>query len=257
MDTDEFDKIVMGPDGACGEVEGDPNTVAAALPLAPLGAEVTQALVLSKDNFNIVSGTRSEARGVADRTTATQASIMDARSQIRESRPKIIVANWLNKIARQIMLNQQQITLPFWVELNETKEENLFGNVQETQKLYEEITGLELEGQDFTVKIDVTSMSPIDNEDAKNRFLEFMAVINNYPQIALSPILIRETAERIGFKTNERVLRELQDMALLAQTAQQEQMQGALAQRSVAKITPNTNEQINNQLQNQVGLPTQ
>jgi len=257
MDTNEFDKVINGQDGAYAEAEGDPSTIAAVLPLASLDSSVDKSLLLSKDNFNIVSGTRSEARGVADRTTATQASIMDARSQIRESRPKVIVANWLNKIARQIMLNQQQITLPFWVELNETKEENLFGNVQETQKLYEEITGLELEGQDFTVKIDVTSMSPIDNEDAKNRFLEFMAVINNYPQIALSPILIRETAERIGFKTNERVLRELQDMALLAQTAQQEQMQGALAQRSVAKVTPNANEQINNQLQNQVGLPTQ
>jgi hypothetical protein len=30
----------------------------------------------------------------------------------------------------------------------------------------------------------------------------------------------------------------------------------AMAQRGTAKVTPNANEQINNQLQNQVGLPT-
>jgi hypothetical protein len=257
MDTDEFDKVINGPDGTFGEVEGDPSTVAAALPLAPLGNEVTQALVLSKDSFNIVSGTRSEARGVADRTTATQATIVDQRSRIRETRPKIIVANWLNKIARRIMEVQQRITLPFWIEVNNTQEEILLGNVRETQKIYQEITGLDIEGTDFNVNINVSSMSPIDSEEAKNKFLEFMAIINNYPQIALSPVLIRETADRVGYKTNEKVLRDLQNMALLAQAAQQQQMQDALAQRTVAEATPPAQEQINNQIQNQIGLPTQ
>lgn len=256
-DTDEFDKIVNGPDGAWGEVEGDPNTVAAALPLASLEQSVGNSLILSKDNFNVVSGTRSEARGESDRTTATQATIADQRSRIRETRPKIIVANWLNRIARCIMAQQQRITVPFWVEINSTPEEVLLGNVQETQKLYEEITGIDIDGLDFNVEINVASMSPISAEENKNKFFEFMAVINNYPQIALSPILIREAAERIGYKTNEKVIRDLQNMALLAQYAQEQQMQGALAQRTVAKATPNTQERITNQLQNQTGLPTQ
>jgi hypothetical protein len=187
---------------------------------------------------------------------------MDQRSMIRESRPKIIVANWLNRIARQIMILQQKITLPFWIEVNNTPQESLGGNVQETQKLYQEITGLDIEGQDFSVNINVTSMSPIDMQDQKNKYLEFMAVINNYPQIAMSPTLIRETATRIGFKTNEKVLKELQDMALLQQAGQQAQIQSALGQtgksplgqREVAKATPSDQEQITNQLQNQVGL---
>ena len=259
VDTDVMDNLMFGPDGTYGECEGDPNTTIAVVPLAPLDSVVDKVLILAKDNFNIVSGTRSEARGVADRTTATQAQIMDARSQIRESRPKIVIANWLNRIARQIMSLQQRITLPFWIEVNNTKEENLMGNVQETQKLYQEITGMDIEGLDFNVHIDVTSMSPIDEQEQKNKFLEFMAIINNYPQIALSPTLIRETAKRVGFKTNEKVLRELQDMALLQQAAMQAQVQSAAgnnpnAQRQVAKSTPSEGEQINNQLQNQVGL---
>jgi hypothetical protein len=257
METDEFDKVVNGPDGQFGEVESDPTTAVAPLPLATLGSEVTQAFVISKDTFNIVSGTRSEARGVADRTTATQATIVDQRSRIRETRPKVIVANWLNKIARHIMMVQQRITLPFWIEVNNTQEEELLGNVQETQKLYQQITGLDIEGDDFNVQINVASMSPIDTEDNKNRFLEFMAIINNYPQIALSPVLIRETATQVGYKTNEKVLRDLQNMALLAQAGQQAQMQGALAQRTTAGATPPAQEQITNQLTNQVGLPTQ
>lgn len=262
LDTDQLDTLMFGPDGTYAETEMDPNTVIAPVPLSPLDASVDKVLLLAKDNFNIVSGTRAEARGVADRTTATQASIMDQRSMIRESRPKIIVANWLNRIARQIMILQQKITLPFWIEVNNTPQESLGGDVQETSKLYQEITGLDIEGQDFSVNINVTSMSPIDMQDQKNKFLEFMAVINNYPQIAMSPTLIRETATRIGFKTNEKVLKELQDMALLQQAGQQAQIQGALGQtgksplgqREVAKATPSDQEQITNQLQNQVGL---
>lgn len=255
-DSIDIDKLMFGPDGTYAETEGAPAEVIAPVPLAALESSVTQTLVLSKDNFNVVSGTRSEARGQADRTTATQATIADARSKIRESRPKLIVARWLNRIARHIMYCQQQLTLPFWIQLNNTKEESLLGNVQETQKFYEEITGLEIEGLDFEVNIKISSMSPIDTEEEKNRFLEFMAIINNYPQIALSPTLIREAAERIGYDTNEKVLRELQDMALLSQIAAKEQM-NAMAQRGTAKVTPDANEQINNQLQNQVGLPTQ
>ena len=117
---------------------------------------------------------------------------------------------------------------------------------------------MDIEGMDFAVTINVTSMSPIAAQDAKNQFLEFMAIINNYPQIALSPTLIREAAERTGFKTNEKVLRELQNMALLQQAGQQAQVneaigpESALAQRSVAKVTPPQGEMIQNQLQNQV-----
>jgi hypothetical protein len=254
VSTDEMDKLMWGPDGTYGETEQDPATCVAALPLANLDSTVTQSLILSKDNFNVVSGTSSEARGQADRTTATQASIVDARSKIRASKPKLQVARWLNRIARAIMIRQQQLTLPFWISVNNTTQESLLGNVQETQKIYEEISGRDIEGLDFEVKIKVSSMSPIDTEDEKNRFLEFMAVITNYPQIALSPTLIRETAERLGFNTNEKILRELQDMALLSQIAARDQM-NAMAQRGTAKVTPNANEQITNQLQNQVGLP--
>jgi len=260
LDTDEFDKVLNGPDGTFGEVEGDPATAAAAVPLAPLDSSVDTALILSKDNFNVVSGTRSEARGESDRTTATQAAIVDARSKIRETRPKIIVAKWLNKIGRAIVLNMQQITLPFWVKVSNTREERLLGSIQETQMAYEEISGNDLEDFDFDVSIKVSSMSPISQEEDKNKFLEFMAVLNQYPQIALSPTLIREAAERIGFNTNEKVLRELQDMALAVQYQQMQQMQqesGALGQRTVAKATPSNMEKINNQLTNQVGLPTQ
>lgn len=74
----------------------------------------------------------------------------------------------------------------------------------------------------------------------------------------MSPTLIREAAERIGYKGNEKVIKEFQNMAILAMVGQAQNAQGgpgaAAAQRQVAKSTPNQMEQITNQLQNQVGM---
>ena len=261
IDDQELDKVMNGPDGSWAEVEADPNAVAAPVPLAPLEGSVDKVLIVSKDNFNVVSGTASEQRGVADRTTATQATIIDTRSKIRQSKPQINVANWLCAIAREIMRLQKHLTLPFWVKLTSEQETEFLNEIQEPEVSYEEITGEDLEGDNFDVEIDVTSISPVENDDVKNKFFEFMAVLNNYPQIAMSPTLIREAAERIGYKGNEKVIKEFQNMAILAMLGQAQNAAGSagsagseLSQRQVAKSTPNQLEQITNQLQNQVGL---
>lgn len=109
IDDQELDKVMNGPDGSWAEVEIDPSTVAAPVPLAPLEGSVDKALVVSKDNFNVVSGTASEQRGQADRTTATQATIIDTRSKIRQSKPQVNIANWLVFIAGEICKLQKDL----------------------------------------------------------------------------------------------------------------------------------------------------
>lgn len=253
LDSDELDKLMLGPDGTYAEVELDPASVVAPLPLSPLDRSVTDTLIISKDNFNIVSGTASEQRGEADRTTATQAAIINTRSQIRESRPVSIVSKWLSRIARHIIIAQSQLTLPFWIKIQEKDSEDFLSSVGVSSESFTQITGMDIEGLDFEVDINVSSISPLAEQENKNAFLEFLAVINNYPQILLSPVLIREAAERIGFKTNEKIIRDLQNSALLALIGQQQQ--SALAQRTVEKSTPTDQERIESQLRTQVGLP--
>jgi hypothetical protein len=49
----------------------------------------------------------------------------------------------------------------------------------------------------------------------KASFIEFLSLVTQFPAIAMSPTLVRETAYRCGYK-NERVIREYQKMAMLA-----------------------------------------
>jgi len=109
--------------------------------------------------------------------------------------------------------------------------------------------------------------------------MEFLAVVNNYPQMNLSPSLIRRAADAVNFH-DEEFIRTWQEMALLNLSAtklqaemtqillqaQKDQMTGGpagapqgpaqdnsnpVAQRDAAQATPNTRDQIEQQITNQ------
>jgi hypothetical protein len=108
---------------------------------------------------------------------------------------------------------------------------------------------------DFSATLDINNAAPLEKQEVKNATLEFLAIINNYPQIAASPNAIRMIADLLNLK-NESFVSEMQRVAMVAMVGQaQTGQENALAQRSVAKVTPTENEQITNQLQNQVGIP--
>jgi hypothetical protein len=112
------------------------------------------------------------------------------------------------------------------------------------------------DGYDFKLIVDVSSTSPAQNEVEKRKFIEFVSMLKNFPELSLSPLLIRETAYKIGYR-NERVIREIQNAALLqmmaAQAGQGGPQQGTgEPQRITEGQTPPTQDDTNNQLNNQL-----
>ena len=245
-DEVEADKLQNGPDGSFIGVEGDPEKVAAPLQNAALDQSATQTLVVSRDEFNLVSGTTSEQRGVSDRETATQSVIINKRSQVREGRSAKTVSNWLEDILKEVLLQMKENNvLPYWIMKTQGEKSD-----------WEAIMLEELDDFDFDVVIDVAQMSTTAQDEGKKNFLEFLAVLNNYPQMAFSPDLIREAARQIGYR-NEKVLKPMIEMATIAMVGQIEQGKAAvsqMAQRQTAMSTPNEMEKTGNQLKNQVGL---
>jgi hypothetical protein len=215
----------------------------------------------SRDDFNTVSGTSAEQRLQADRQTATQSKIIDARTSIRESRVNTQTANWINEIVAEIAkLQAEKLTLPFWIKAT-AQTPGTFQELQVIQDTYRKIdpvTDLD-ENFDFDVQVSLDTISPIENERSKNAFFEFLAALNQYPQLAFSPELIRHLAEKVGLRA-ESVIVEAQKMALVAQLGQQaqadEEMQQMASQRTMAQATPPNMEQVTNEIQNSVGLPT-
>lgn len=253
LEQEQKEAMLYGPDGT---VVVTPTPIEA-IPNADLGQSANITLQTSKDDFNIISGTSSEQRGESDRTTATQAAITNNRSQIRETRERVQFANFLCRVGKKgLEIIQGNFINPYSVQTQNPAE--FMGDAQITTeaRLVNPLIDLG-DSAEFEVNIDVDSLSPLANDDEKKKFLEFIALLSQYPQFSLSPILVQELAFRVGYK-NAKVIGEFQRMAQL-------QMMGAIQQAGGGgqqgggnalqkQLQPPSGEQVLTQLQNQ-GIP--
>lgn len=248
---DELDKVLHGGDGAYALVQ-DPSNSVVAIPSAPLDSAAATSMVVSKDDFNVVSASTTEIMAASDRVTATQSVITDRRSSIRENRSRVQYAEFLNKIAKEIIQQAiEKLTEPLFIKRFVDSQETLFQEIKQLASTWQKIRVETMEYGDFAVVVKISSLSPIANEEQKSKLFEFLAIISNYPQIALVPALLQAVAEILGFNDN-RIIKQLQEMAMLQMAGQMQQ--GGMGQRQQAKSSPGQMEQITNQLENQVGL---
>lgn len=255
IDDNELEKFETGPDGSLITVKRE-NAITP-IQNADLGVALDKAIVTSSDDLNQISGTSSELRGVADRTTATQANIINTRGSIRENAHRDQIKKWLCRIGRgTLIVARTKFSLGFWAQLTQDPGEQIFGTMQETQQIYQWVTSEDLkDGYDFKIDMDVTTLSAQTQDIESKKFFQFLAVVNQFPQIAMSPTLIREAAYRCGYR-NEKVIREMQQMALVHQLGMMQGIAGAqpagnASQQIVAQQTPNNLEQIRQQIGNQ------
>ena len=273
VDDEEIEKFETGGDGTIIKVKRE-NAIAP-IENASLGQELNETIATSADDLNRISGTSDEARGVADRTTATQANIVNQRTALRETKERDKIAKWLSATAREVLLVvRDKFTSRVLIKLTAPEGESLFSSLKASQTTYKYITSEDLkDGYDFKINVDLTSMSSVSQVLEKQRMLEFLSVLNQFPMIAFSPYLVREAAYRIGYR-NEKAIAELQQMALLMELARMNQLRAAAGQgqeqqgmslpqngnagqQIVAQQTPPDAEKIRNQLQNQLGTVMQ
>jgi hypothetical protein len=138
--------------------------------------------------------------------------------------------------------------------------------------MYQLITGGDFGDSDFNTNIQLETISPLADEQRRNAFLEFLAIINQYPQFGLSTVLVQEVADKVGFR-NTKVVEEFQQLALAQQMAMAQQMQasaggmspqqgmapaakggGELAERTTEGMKPEEMEAAQNSV-NQAGIP--
>lgn len=246
IDDQEIEKFETGADGALVKVKA-PDSITP-IQNADLGHALDQTLATSADDLNRISGTTDESRGVADRTTATQATIVNQRTALRETKERDRIVDWLCQIGRAVLLTvNKNFTGRMLVRLSAQEgSESYGGTVQELAPTYKYVTSEDLsDGYDFKIDIDLTSMSVSARDDEKRRLFEFTAYLTQNPAVAFSPYLIREAAVRIGYR-NEKAIAEFQKQALLMELARQLQVQAqvkqgqaALAQMSQPQMPPN------------------
>lgn len=274
VDEEEKEKFTSGPDGVVIEVK----QVDAISPIQnpEQGQTAENALVIAKEDFNIISGTSAEARGQsADRETATAAKIIDARSQIRESAEQLDFSNFLCEIGRETLAQaSEKLSNGLWVKYTTNPGEGVMQEVQVNQPYYKWIKAQDLsDGYDFEIDVDITNATPAAMDAAKQSYITFLSLCRNFPETTMSPVLIRENAYRSGYR-NERVIHQMQQVALLTMAAKAAQaaaqkgqtlgqaakagQQGAagggnnVAETQVAQQATPPDAQINSQLTNQL-----
>lgn len=258
IDQGEIDKFEEGIDGALIMVKRE----GAISPIlnAPLDSSNAQATVTSSSDLNEISGISSNDRQIADRTTATESNIINQRANVRQVAERDRVAYWICQGGREVLLlARDKFILGIWAEITTDNKETLLSEIQQNKTAYQFVTSEDLkDGFDFKIDIDVSSMSVSAKQEEKQSFMEFLAIVAQYPAIAMSPTLVREAALRVGYR-NEKVIKEMQKMALLQQAGVQSQVPGLQpgnpnAQGITAQQTPNSMEQIRQQIGKQVGV---
>ena len=171
-----------------------------------------QSLTLSRQEFDQQSGIGAEARQQATSGTATQAAIMNQRQTINDSFDRYIVAEWLGKIIRElVMLAIDKMTLPQWIMLNSDQYSPMFmQDAQGIAEKWQQITQQSLEQANESVRwdvsVDVESLSPVSEQEKQAQWNQILAMISSpavAPLLAMSPELLKRTMDLNGIKSGK------------------------------------------------------
>ena len=217
---DEIEKLKTEVDGEVIEVkENGGNPVIRAIANPQIDGNIQDGLVTAKDDFDIVASIPVARGRASDRQTATATRQIASDQSIVESLEQIDFSRFVAAIGREILLQlAEKMPQGMWIKLtvDPGDETSMFEEIQSNSPIFQYITTQELEdGYDFDVLCNVVNSTPENMLKEKTAFLEFVAITTQYPQISMSPILIREAAYRCGYK-NERVIKEMQKQAMLA-----------------------------------------
>ena len=242
IDPLEIEKFVSGPDGIVIEVK----KIDALVPIQnpEQGQTAEQALLIAKDDFYTVSGNSSNIQAT-DRQTATASKIVDQKAEIRESAEQMDFSVWLCEIGRETLVSaKENLVEGLWVKYSTNPDEaTALADVQQNQPIFKYVTSQQIDdGYDFQVDLDVINQTPAAQAAQQQSFVTFLSLTHQFPEIAMSPVLIRKAAMVAGMR-DERVIHQMQQVAVLsmaAKAAQQAATQGQTLSQ-VAGTGPNPN----------------
>lgn len=197
-------KIESGEDGTCIEVQA----LGAVNPISDAALDQTnlQELAMLNNDMVEIFGTPSQARGVADSDSATEASILDKRLEVREGDRLSMVVDWITESARKLDQLVQcymdkdeavKVTGPqgeFWQVIRESD--------------YEEING------EYAYGVNLGASQPRLPEIERSQWIAFLSqVVTPFPHILTSPSMMKRMAEMFHIE-DEAAIEELRQIGL-------------------------------------------
>jgi hypothetical protein len=197
-------KIEGGDDGTCIEV----LALGAVAPIAdaPLDQQSYTELALLNSDLTEVFGTPAQARGVADADSATEASILDKRLEVREGDRLSMVVDWIIDTARKLdMLVQKHIDRDEAVKITGPQGE-FWQQIKESD--YGDIEG------EYEYSVNLGASQPRLPDIERSQWIAFMSqVVIPFPHILTAPTVMKRMAEMFHIE-DEAALEEFRQMGL-------------------------------------------
>lgn len=261
LTSEEKDKFLYGPDGTVITFSRSPKESLQVIEDGPLDSANSESMMVSYADMDRVSGGTSNVTPGPDRETATASAVTAKRAMVRESKEVTRVANFLVSFARNTLRALKKVPSTFWVKTKVP--EALLAELKNDNVKWQKIDKSLFKQEDYSIVVQVSSISPVYQQEDKKTFLEFLAVLSQYEILSISPALLREAAYRIGYK-NSSVLNEFQQLAQLAMIGKIQQAKaqvaatgpagpqgpqpGQLAQVQTEQSAPGMSENIRNML---------
>lgn len=208
---EEIEKLESGEDGVYATHTGGPGEQPLLpVPDAALDGSIWNVLAAADADFTQVAGSPGESRGLPQAQTATQANIMNAHDQLRETSGRAKVAEWVSQIARLILLTvRENMALDFWIQRNtDPMAQSAEMDAQAVALLWERINAEKLGNVDLDVSVDLASLSPVTEDMQRAQWNQVIALIGNpavAAQLAASDVLLRKTLGLYGVRAESEI----------------------------------------------------
>lgn len=198
----ELSKLENGDDGAIIRVQA----VGGIQPIkdAPLDQQNLQELMLLNNDMVEIFGTPAAARGVADADSATEASILDKRLEVREGDRLSMVVDWIVEVSKKL----DQL-VQFYIDRDEAVK--ITGPQGEFWQIVKKTDYAEIDGE-FEYSVNVGASQPRLPDIERAQWIAFMSqVVMPMPHILTAPSFMKRIAEMFHIE-DEAALKELQEL---------------------------------------------
>lgn len=210
LDPKDMKKLESGDMGTYIPREANTHGVIEPVQQPNYSAVAMQTLALSKEEFVEVSMVAGERKGVPQSRTATQAKIIDVRSQVQESFDRVTVAKFLASIVEEmILLAAEKMSLTQWILMNaDPTAAGFFEEAKNIEEMWREISRDDLNdamvGVRWRVVIEESSMSPVAEQQDRERWMDTVLMFKDpiiTRMMAMSPEFRRRTLWVNGIKS--------------------------------------------------------
>jgi len=201
----------------------------------PISGDIFRDIPLLQNDWQLITGRSGARLASPDANTATEATFVEKATSLRDNDLLSAVTDWLSCAGRKMLqLVKANLTLDLWIKMRGFSDEefkkyiqNMYGIPPETieflpglKEIFRERYGKEKwmratrEQIQFEADVGVIpgSFRPRNLDTEREQWLTFLKIVGQFPQLALSRELLKETASKFEY-ISDRMLDELTALA--------------------------------------------